>query len=157
MKYSNTITNKWHKEIKYLVKKVKYNTQLTRDQVVNATSDSLINFIKMIDKHQIDPSNYDNYKGMMFIITRSMVNRQFQNANNKENIKFKYAIELTENMISYEMNNDKLDLSNLSPIDRAIFRWYRRKWTQVYIAKVLGIGEGIINRKIMGIKRKLIE
>jgi len=158
--YSNTTTEKWYKEIKFLVKKVKNNSQLTKDQVVNATSDALINFIKMVDKRQIDITEYDKYKGMMFIVTKSMVNRQFQAANCKKIRMYRHTSDVMDhqpvNRMTLQLEN-KLDLSSFSSVEIAIFRWHTRNWPQKYIAKVLQVDINQINRLIKNMRSKLYE
>lgn len=149
---------KWYSEIKYLAKKVTWNTFLTKDEKQNAISDALLAFLMKVETGTIMIDHYDQYKGYMFMCIRSHVNRQYQIRNyHKNKMYYNHAdvIEMGAPMVIPMVEH--LDLSKLSPRDRAIFRWANRGWSQLYLGKVLNMDKSHIWRILARIRQELNE
>lgn len=152
----------YKKELLELAKYIPGYHQLEHHQKQTSINNALLNLINKMNEGLVDADDYEVYKHYMFITLRNAINRHFAYQKTLKGTQeriFAIDIEANEPIQRYFDNLDykslKQIIGKLKPIDRAIFRWSIRNWTQIDIANALGMTPSSINARMAKIRKKL--
>ena len=149
--------NEIYKEITKLSKVIPQAHQLDRHQLITAVNDA---FMKLIEKEQegvINLDEYDHYKGYMFITIRNAIFRNFQYQKTlkgeSEQIFFESSIHQEPCVYLDVVSDIRYLVNKLPPIQRAVYRWFKRGWTYSEIARAFGWGISKVQRILHQVRK----
>lgn len=152
-KYNN-LNEKFYFEIKFFSKMVKQSRYLTADEIDACVNDAYISFTQAIKRKNIDTSNFNNYKGYMYITIRNKIYAE----NNKKKDDRNFVDEEID--ISYDNHYDnQMDIitriNSLTQFEKQIFDHMVNKTKYNDIGKELNILRDNVGKIAAYIKKRI--
>jgi hypothetical protein len=152
METLNNKHNRLHKELQSKAKKLSWYYKLSDHEKQEAINNAMLKLLEKEKEGILNLDNQEEYMGYLFITLKNAIGRFFQSRKTIASKAIQYSREVAESDAVSNDEINQLDLSKLSQINRAIFRWYMRGWTILYLSKAIGIPESTIGYKLKRIK-----
>jgi DNA-directed RNA polymerase specialized sigma24 family protein len=155
------LSNQLYNEILALTPKFSFWYKLDRDDQTTVLTKVFMIIQPRIESGHI-PNEPKDRKGYLVITIKNEIYKMMNHNNTKRRVYEKQLVDDSEfDMESpplYDTYTElKTIIKELTPFNRAVFRWNKRGWSQSYIGYATNRSEAAVNQRIQNIRKQLLQ